>query len=99
MRISLTPGIFFFFCAVQSVTRLLCSANDATRRLDGRDLAGHTGKFDKIENGASPCPTVPSPEPEPEATSPSPAKTAAATGATLALGVTAVAVTFLGLLL
>jgi hypothetical protein len=84
-----TPDIIFWFCPIQFITRLLCSANDAARRLDGRDLAGHTGKFEKITNGDVPCP-------EPAAPSP---KASDATGASLALGVTAAAATFLGLML
>ena len=68
------------------------SGND-NRRLDGRDLAGHTGKFAKISNGAVPCP-----EPEPEPKTPSPAASDA-TGSSLALAVTtAAAATFLGLI-
>lgn len=73
---------------------LPCPANQGSpnRRLDGRDLASHTGKFAKIANGEDPCP-----EPEPEPKTPSPAASDAS-GFSLALAVTtAAAATFLGL--
>ena len=73
---------------------LPCPANQGSpnRRLDGRDLGSHTGKFAKIANGEDPCP-----EPEPEPKTPSPAASDAS-GFSLALAVTtAAAATFLGL--